>query len=108
TTVIKQVVPVFDKDGISKRVAQREGITQEEVLQQWKDSSLIALAKGSATHAYIEDLFKGHADPIVESANNTPELKAFKAAWSNLQRDFDAEIVRQEYVLGDLELGVAG
>lgn len=108
TKVISELKPVFDKDTISKRCALRDGITQEEVLKAWEDASLLALAKGSATHAYIEDLFQGRVDKVTELCNETPEIRAFKSAWSLLEKNFQAKIVKQELILGDPELGIAG
>ena len=31
TTLVSRIKPDFDKDGVSKRVAERDGITQEEL-----------------------------------------------------------------------------
>lgn len=108
TTVIKEVVPVFDKDAVSKKCAEKDGVTQEEILERWAESSLSALAKGSATHAYIEDLVQGRADPVVECINDLAEIRAFKKGWGRLESEFGAKIVKQEMMIGDAELGIAG
>ena len=35
TTLVSRVKPSFDKDGVSKKIAQRDGLTQEEILRQY-------------------------------------------------------------------------
>ena len=108
TTVIGELKPPFDRDRVSQRVAERDGLTVDEVLAEWEAKSLAALAKGSAVHAYIEDLFQGRADTVVESMNDLPELAGFKRAWARLVTSHGARMERQELVVGDAALGVAG
>lgn len=47
----------FDADGISKRVALREGISQQEVLDNWNKINKEATEKGTKIHALMEDYF---------------------------------------------------
>lgn len=108
TTVIGELKPEFDRDGISRMVANRDGKTQEEVLAEWEQKSLNALAKGSAMHAYIEDLLQGRMDAVVEEMNELPELAGFKRAWQRLEKSHGARMEHQELVVGDVELGIAG
>lgn len=108
TTAIGELKPKFDRERISLVVASRDGLTQQQVLDDWDSRSLAALAKGSAVHSYIEDLFKNRDDSVVESMNDLPELAGFKKAWSRLQKSHKAIIEHQELIVGDPELGIAG
>lgn len=50
--------PPFDKDTISKRVALKEGKTQEEILKEWDNISKQACDYGTATHLLMEKYIK--------------------------------------------------
>ena len=50
--------PPFDKYGISKRVALKEGKTQQQVLDEWDAISKQACEYGTATHLLMENYIK--------------------------------------------------
>ena len=50
--------PEFDSYNISLRVAAKEGRTQEEVLNEWKETSRIACETGTKIHAIMENFIK--------------------------------------------------
>ena len=58
TKFIHLFEPPFDKDGISKRVALKRGITQKEVLDEWAAISKEACESGTATHLLMENFIK--------------------------------------------------
>jgi hypothetical protein len=54
----------FDTDAVSKRIAERDGITQEEVLAKWDDQREYACSRGTDFHAALEMNIKyGEVDP---------------------------------------------
>lgn len=53
--------PPFDKEGISKRVAAKEGKTQQQVLDEWAAISKQACDYGTATHLMMENYIKFNA-----------------------------------------------
>ncbi len=109
TTLLKSVVPEFDSDGVSKRCAARDGITQEEVLAQWAAKGEIGRARGTMTHSYIEEKLEGTHDPIMDAVNiKSKEMVAFDAAWAVFLTNLKAEIISQEIIVGNERLGVAG
>lgn len=57
-SLIKKVTKPFDREGISKRVAEKRGITQEEVLAEWDMEGKIALSKGNCLHNCIASNFE--------------------------------------------------
>lgn len=66
--------PIFDKDGISKRVAKREGKTQEEVLNEWANASKKACDYGTQIHKVMEDYIKfGEYQSLYKSLYNSFE-----------------------------------
>lgn len=54
---IKMFEPIFDTHAKSLKKAFELGITQEEVLAMWANSSKVSLDKGHAVHRYIECIF---------------------------------------------------
>lgn len=57
TKFIEQFHKPFDKEYWSKNKAEEAGITQEQILKEWKDKNDYANEIGSATHQWIEDYF---------------------------------------------------
>lgn len=109
TTVIKNLTPRFDKNAVSLRMAERTGVTQAEILRQWEAKGSRSRDKGTRLHQYIEDVMAGTVDPVLQRVNERiPEMDAFDRAWTVLRAEMDAKMVKQEFVVGDEEYGVAG
>ena len=49
----------FDKENKSKKIAEEQGKTQEEVLKEWEDAKDYASDFGTKIHRYAELVFKG-------------------------------------------------
>lgn len=109
TTVIKSLVPPFDRDRISARSATKKGVSQAEILEEWDRKGQIAREKGTNVHAYIEDVINGVQDDVLGSLNQKlPEMVAFDAAWVAIREKLKATVRKKEYIVWDAELGVAG
>ncbi len=109
TTLLKSITPEFDKDGVSLKMAERSGVTQAEILRQWEEKGAKSRDKGTRLHQYIEDVMADKVDPILGRINDRlPEMNAFDDAWTKLRAELDAKMVKQEFVVGDEEFGVAG
>lgn len=109
TTLVSRLKPDFDKDSISKRVAERDGISQEEVLRQWEKKGEQGRDRGTRLHTYIEDLMDGKIDPITRGVNDKlPSMEAFDKVWEKLSSKFKANMIYQEVVVGDEQYCVAG
>ena len=63
-------VEPFDEEGMSKKVAEREGVTQEEILEKWRTKSKASTDLGSFVHDFIENFIK---DPNYPMPANGPE-----------------------------------
>lgn len=109
TTLIKSLCKPFDSETISQRMADRSGTTKEEILSEWKKKADDSLEKGTAVHSYIDDVFSGESDPVLNELNvKTPEMLAFDSLWDSLQTKFDAKLVSRESIVGCSELRIAG
>lgn len=58
TTFISQYKKPFDKDFWSKRVAQREGVDQQSVLDNWSTITKTAQNRGTQVHLVMEQFIK--------------------------------------------------
>jgi hypothetical protein len=109
TTLVSRIKPDFDKDGVSKRVAERDGITQEEVLRQWDKKGEFGRDRGTRLHCYIEDLMVEKIDPITRAVNDRiPAMDAFDKVWEKMSSKLKAKLKYQECVVGDSQYCVAG
>jgi hypothetical protein len=67
----------FDKEYWSKKKAQERGVSQEVILNEWSQKSLVATTKGTSVHSSIEKYFlSDEIDPQIEKF--IPNLKFFK------------------------------
>lgn len=55
TTLLGQYKKPFDSDGMSKRIAKREGVSQECVLEMWEKEKNRACDRGTEIHKLLED-----------------------------------------------------
>lgn len=55
TTLLGKLKPLFDKDKHSLRVAEREGVPQEMVLEMWERENKKATDRGSKIHKLMEN-----------------------------------------------------
>ena len=55
TTLLGKYKQPFDRDGHSKRVAKREGVSQEFVLEMWEAEKNRACSRGTNIHKVLED-----------------------------------------------------
>ena len=56
TTVISALHESFDEDAISKRVAEKKGVTQKSILKEWEKTRTTAQDFGNKLHLYCENL----------------------------------------------------
>lgn len=49
----------FDREGVSKRYADKHGLTQEEVLEDWDRKGKISSTAGTIIHSYLENAKRG-------------------------------------------------
>lgn len=70
SNIIKKYEQPFDEDAKSKAYAEKVGLTQEEVLKNWKLINLKSTISGSRTHEFGEsytNVMAGHPELICES-----------------------------------------
>lgn len=119
TKLISKFKKPFDSDYWSKKKADDEGITQEEMLARWKRKADISCEKGTAVHEYVENrlankvfpypstkiksLFEG-ADPVKEKFDKiVPLVEKFISDTRGRMISIASELV-----IGDLEYNLGG
>lgn len=97
TTLLKQYVPEFDIEEISKKVSKKTGVSQEEIKQEWKEAGDNGREIGTALHKYIENNISGfeYEKPLVQNSNLDLLNKKIK--------QFDK--FKQEHLVGKLLVG---
>lgn len=96
TSIIGRYKNPFDRDGISKGVAYRDGRTQEDVLAEWEEKRTTAVDYGNGVHDALENLIEdGEFDE-----NYSTELNNV----ISLLDEFNLTPVCAEYVIYDEEL----
>lgn len=79
SNLVKAFEIPFDSAGISKRVAESRGMTQDEVLEMWSKNSRKALDKGNEGHLFGETyMFDRSMEP------KTGVEKAIVSFWNDL------------------------
>ncbi len=91
----------FKSDYLSKLTAQKRGISQEEVLGEWKATAKVATDHGTKVHLALEN-YANTAKIEAEHEHLRPMVLAVNA----LYKDYHA--VYQEKTLYDEEYGIAG
>ena len=117
----------FDRDGIAKNVARRDGKLVEDVLWEWEYNKDYSCHKGSEFHLIVEQFFQRRTMPIDRDA-----IEAFLTKKSNLSKESidsyysdmallirnfrsfyewwkeDHILLRSEFVVGDKETKICG
>lgn len=60
TRFIEEFTNEFDKYGVAERVANKEGKTVQQVLDEWEYKNKFACAKGSTCHEFAQSLWSGN------------------------------------------------
>lgn len=81
TGLISQYEQEFDSDTISQQVADKRGISQQEVLEEWRIENLHSTIKGSMIHEFAQSLWEG---------------KQYKFDYSNIPKEIDIERLKKD------------
>lgn len=81
TGLISQYEQEFDSDTISQMVANKKGISQQEVLEEWQIENLHSTIKGSMIHEFAQSLWEG---------------KEYKFDYSNVPKEIDLDRLKSD------------
>lgn len=108
TKVVSALKYPFDLHGsILRRCADRDGKSTEEMQAEWNLKGEIGRVRGNEVHYYVECVVNNVSDPLHSLNQRRPEMVAFDAFWVAFQK-FKPKLYKVEWVVGDVDLGVAG
>lgn len=81
TGLISQYEQEFNSDTISQQVADKRGISQKEVLEEWRIENLHSTIKGSMVHEFAQSLWEG---------------KEYKFDYSNVPKEIDLDRLKSD------------
>lgn len=81
TGLISQYEQEFDSDTISQQVANKRGISQQEVLEEWRIENLHSTIKGNFIHEFAQSLWEG---------------KEYIFDYSNIPKEIDIERLKSD------------
>jgi len=105
TTLIHEFTAEFDRDGVSKKISDRDGISQEELLTLWDIKRDFACVLGTEFHLYVETYLRDRRkiETITGIEGRLDEFHRFWDKYSGI-----LEIVENELILFDDKSQVAG
>ena len=112
TGLIEQYTQDFDAQAVAERVAEKQGVSVKDVLDEWKLKNVQACLKGSASHNFVQNLWSGisHIEDTKNFTTATLDaLKLIQGQAQNFYNDYKdrLEHLYDEYVIGSEEYDVA-
>jgi len=109
TQLVKRCFPAFDKDTILKRVAEREGESQQTILDRWAAEGREACTFGTRVHEVAEYAVTDGAAGTLHTPQNEKERSAFALAWDHAKTlRSDMKIVGAEAIVFSPRYALAG
>ena len=118
TSLIETYAQEFDSDGISQMVANKRGISQQEVLDEWKKENEFSCIKGSHIHLKAQAYWKNKDYKLdYNKIPNTIDKKRLKKEYdimskqaSNFYEDYKDryDIIQDEFIVWSKEFDIAG
>ena len=118
TSLIETYAQEFDSDGISQIVANKRGISQKEVLDEWKKENEFSCIKGSCIHLKAQSLWMGTNYEIdyntIDDTIDKDRLKKEYDIMSKQAIDFYNDykdmydMIQDEFIVWSKEFDIAG
>ena len=107
TQFLHKFAEPFDREGISKRYAEKHNLDQQEVLKSWEEKGRISRENGTKVHDFMEQLF--YKNPIEFDEQNEEVYQkqmVGRALWLELLDKYQP--IEAEKVVAHLDAGIAG
>ena len=118
TSLIETYAQEFDSDGISQMVANKRGISQKEVLDEWKKENEFSCIKGSCIHLKAQSLWMNTNYEIdyntIDDTIDKDRLKKEYDIMSKQATDFYNDykdmydMIQDEFIVWSKEFDIAG
>lgn len=117
TSLIEQYGQKFDSDKISQMVANKRGISQQEVLDEWEKENEFSCIKGSLIHCFAQGLWMNNPYKIDYSEIKNIDIDRLKKEISIMQKqainfyeDYKDmyDMIQDEFIVWSKEYDIAG
>ena len=105
TTFIHEYCNEFDAEGMAEKVANRDGKTVQQVLDEWDYKRDFACSKGTTCHEYVQSLWSGEEyKPLLfdESKEYMSALDKIRNQAVNFKNDYQEHL---EHLIDELPIG---
>jgi len=106
TGFISQFKEKFDSNFWANKKAKSTGKTRDEILNEWKETSEIAMDLGTLVHKWIEDYYAGLNPELPTHPEVLSRVLKFKELYS--ERLYKLSAVKQEFRIFSRKWGLAG
>ena len=118
TSLIETYAQEFDSDGISQMVANKRGISQKKVLDEWKKENEFSCIKGSCIHLKAQSLWMGTdyeidyntIDDNIDKDRLKKEYDIMSKQAINFYNDYKDmyDMIQDEFIVWSKEFDIAG
>lgn len=118
TSLIETYAQEFDSDSVSQMVANKRGISQQEVLDEWKKENEFSCIKGSCIHLKAQSLWMGTNYEIdYNTIGDTIDKDRLKKEYDimskqaiNFYNDYKDmyDMIQDEFIVWSKEYDIAG
>lgn len=118
TQLIETYAQEFDSDSISQMVANKRGITQQKVLDEWKKENEFSCIKGSCIHLKAQSLWMetnyeidyNTIDDSIDKDRLKKEYDIMSKQAINFYNDYKDmyDIIQDEFIVWSKEFDIAG
>ena len=118
TSLIETYAQEFDSDGISQMVANKRGISQQEVLDEWKKENEFSCIKGSCIHLKAQSLWMGTdyeidyntIDDTIDKDRLKKEYNIMSKQATDFYNDYKDmyDMIQDEFIVWSKEFDIAG
>lgn len=106
TGFISQFKEKFDSEFWAKKKALSSGKTKDAILNEWKETSEVAMDLGTAVHKWIEDFYAGLEPELPSHPEVLSRVLKFKELYR--ERLHKLTIISQEFRVFSRKWGLAG
>ena len=118
TSLIETYAQEFDSDSVSQMVANKRGITQQEVLNEWKKENEFSCIKGSCIHLKAQSLWMNtnyeidynKIDDNIDKERLKKEYDIMSEQAINFYNDYKDmyDMIQDEFIVWSKEFDIAG
>lgn len=106
TSFLNRFVKPFDSDYWSKKKADDEGITQEEMLKRWDDKRDRSCELGHSVHDWIEKFYEYNQTKLTKDAEANERIVKFQTIYESRLKNLES--IGSEIRVFSRKYGIAG